>query len=448
LDGQDCPSYANSWKRLSAGATVALELPLFPFDQCGGKPVAVDPVLALQRLIQTPSVNPMGHDVAGPIYGEGRLTDLLEHICEQQGWRRRRQPVHPGRENLLMLVEGRPTVRDGGELIVWDAHQDTVPVEGMTIEPFAGAVHDGRIYGRGACDVKGSLAAMLTALARRSEVAPAACPTIILACTVNEECGFTGAHALCELWTSCTELFPRPPDSAIVAEPTGFNVVVAHQGQVRWRCHTIGRAAHTSRPDAGVNANYAMAPVVQAIERFHTRLLTSGPAHPLCGRPSVCVSTIGGGVAINTVPDRATIEIDRRLSPDESPSEARGELVRYIADNTDVGRCKVEHDPPFMQSSGMRSDRNAELAERLAALVREHGRSCESVGAPYGTDASPISAAGVPTVVFGPGSIDQAHTADEFIEISELELATEIFYQLACHGLRPRTSGRQPTVES
>ncbi|MEX0610888.1 MAG: M20 family metallopeptidase [Pirellulales bacterium] len=395
----------------------------------------LDPVETLQRLIQTPSVNPMGRDVSGPTYGESRMTQLLSEICHEHGWPYRRQTVHPGRYNLLALVEGVPSPSEGGELLLWDVHQDTVPVEGMSIDPFGGEVRDGRVYGRGACDVKGSMAAMLAALSRLSDEAPARRPTIMLACTVNEECGFTGAKALSEAWVTTEQFFPRRPDAAIVAEPTQFNVVVAHQGQVRWRCSTIGRAAHTSRPDMGINAIYAMARIVQSIERYHAGLSASAPEHRLCGRPSVCVSTIGGGVGINTVPDRATIEIDRRLGPQERPAPAYEELVRYVAENVDIGRCRVEHDPPFMQSLGLSDERNRPVAQRLAQSVRDRGRASELIGVPYGTDGAAISAAGVPTVVFGPGSIDQAHTADEYIEVEELLLATEIFYRIACKGL-------------
>jgi acetylornithine deacetylase len=234
---------------------------------------------------------------------------------------------------------------------------------------------------------------------------------------------------------AAADFISRTPDAAIVAEPTGLNVVVAHQGQVRWRCHTIGRAAHTSRPDAGINAIYAMSRIVLTIERHHLELSRRARAHPLCGRPSVCVSTMHGGVAINTVPERATIEIDRRLAPAENPHAAYEALIRHIADCAEVEGCQIQHDPPFMQSVGLSDDANRGVAERVAGIVREHGRSSELVGAPFGTDAAAISAAGVPTVVFGPGSIEQAHTADEFIAIEELQLATEIFYRIARDGL-------------
>jgi acetylornithine deacetylase len=395
----------------------------------------LDPVETLQQLIRTPSVNPMGRELSEPIHGEARVTELLIKICQQQGWPWMRQPVHPGRDNLIALVAGNPAPTEGGEVLLWDVHQDTVPVEGMTVDPFGGEVRNGCVYGRGACDVKGSMAAMLAGLSRvtkRSEWT-----TVILACTANEECGFTGAREISRslLETGASQFFPQFPDAAIVAEPTRLNVVVAHQGVVRWRCHTIGRAAHTSRPDAGVNAIYAMAQVVRAIEEYHALLKTKSPGHRLCGLPSACVSTIHGGVGVNTVPERATIEVDLRLAPDDEPAAARDALIEHIAASADVGRCRVEHDEPFMQSNGLSESNNRPVAERLASLIREHGRASDLSGVPFGTDAAAISTAGVPTVVFGPGSIDQAHTADEFMEIEELQLATEIFYRIASDGL-------------
>jgi acetylornithine deacetylase/succinyl-diaminopimelate desuccinylase-like protein len=417
--------------------------------------MSLDPVQTLQELIRIPSVNSMGREVAGPHFGEERLTSYLQALCEKQGWAWLRQEVHPGRENLLALIPGNPSAADGGELILWDVHQDTVSAEGMTVDAFAGGHRDGRIHGRGACDVKGSMAAMIVALSQlKLSKPPRTQPTIAIAFTVNEECGFTGARALCELWPQAdgsrrttTEVqitsgnvgpdaaFPKRPDCAIVAEPTDLNVVVAHQGVVRWRCHVEGRAAHSSRPDEGVNAIYAMTRVVQAIEQYHRELAASAREHPLCGRPSVCVSTIHGGVGINTVPDRATIEIDRRVSPGEDPAAAYSDLISYVATHADIGPGHVIHDPPFMKSAGLSDATNRLLAERLAGIVRRDWHSSQLLGVPYGTDAAAISTAGVPTVVFGPGSIRQAHTADEFMATAELQIATQIFQRIAEAGL-------------
>lgn len=424
--------------------------------------MSLDPVETLRQLIQIPSVNPMGRPFSEPTHGEARLTDALQAICERYGWPWLRQRVQQGRENLVAIVAGEPSPADGSELLLWDVHQDTVPVDGMTVAPFGGEVRDGRVYGRGACDVKGSMAAMLAAASRVSEAANEPSPdlslkgrgifqrpTVVIAFTVNEECGFSGASALCDLWhpekrkaaaitagtISAEGLFPRPPAAAVVAEPTQFQVVVAHHGVVRWRCHTFGRAAHTSRPDVGVNAIYAMAKIVAAVERYHSMLSTTSPEHPLCGRPSACVSTIHGGVGINTVPEHVTIEIDRRLGPEESPETAYRELIQYIGEHADLGKCRIEHDPPFMQSAGLSDRTNGQIAERLASRLRGLDRPSEIVGVPFGTDAAALSAAGIPTVVFGPGSIAQAHTADEFIGIKELQFGTEVFYRIATEGL-------------
>ncbi len=358
--------------------------------------MALDPVEMLQQLIRIPSVNPMGRALTEPTQCESRVTDFLQGICKEQGWPWLRQLVHPGRENIVAVVAGNPAVDAGGELLLWDVHQDTVPVDGMTVAPFGGDVRDGRVYGRGACDVKGAMAAMLAALSRVNEPSPSpslqgrgisARPTVVIAFTANEECGFTGARVLCDLWdpkrretveitggsTTPERLFPRAPDAAIVAEPTEFDVVVAHHGVVRWRCHTHGRAAHTSRPDQGINAIYAMAEVIRSIEGYHKWLRETAPEHPLCGRPSACVSTIHGGVGVNTVPERATIEIDRRCSPQYSPADAYRQLIEYIAANADVGHCRIEHDPPFMDSNGLGDKNNRELAERVATLRAKRG---------------------------------------------------------------------------
>jgi acetylornithine deacetylase/succinyl-diaminopimelate desuccinylase-like protein len=409
-----------------------------------------DPVKTLQQLVAVPSVNPLGRDAAGEIYGEARLTDFLQMLCEQLGWRWLRQQVHPGRENLLAVVPGSQQVTEGGELQLWDVHQDTVAVDGMTIAPFGGELRDGRVYGRGACDDKGPMAAMIAALARvNGESTATKRPTIVIAFPVNEECGFTGATAMCDLWhperqsaarvtagtISAAEMFPRQPDLAIVAEPTDLSVVVAHQGMVRWRCHTTGRAAHSSRPSEGVNAIYAMGRVAAAVDAYQQMLAAREP-HPLCGRAAVCVTTIQGGVGINTVPDHVTITIDRRIGPGESPEAAYADVIDFVAKHVELGDARLDHDPPLMKSCGLAEGHNRPFAERVAQLVRDSGRESSVVGAPYGTDAAAIGAAGVPTIVFGPGSVHQAHTADEFIAVDELQCGTELFHRIAQGGLR------------
>jgi acetylornithine deacetylase len=228
-------------------------------------------------------------------------------------------------------------------------------------------------------------------------------------------------------------LLPRAPDAAIVAEPTQLKIVVAHKGVVRWRCRTLGRAAHSSRPEAGDNAVYRMAPIVAALEQYHRQVLANSRVHPLCGGPTLSVGTIAGGISVNTIPDRCTIEIDRRLVPGEEPSDAYRQTIDYLTKVIgDASALQhIEHEPPFIQSPGLSEATSGELSEQLSRAVREVTGHAEKVGVPFGTDAAAIARAGVPAVVFGPGSIEQAHTADEWVGLEEVEQAAEILYRFA-----------------
>lgn len=382
----------------------------------------------LRQLVAIPSVNPMGRPAVGPEMLESRLTDHLEAVFDEIGVPHVRQAVHPGRENLIARLDGRIPPERGGRLVLLEAHQDTVPVEGMTIEPFAAEVRDGRLHGRGACDVKGGMVAMLAALARWAAERPAKRPTIAMACTVNEEHGFSGADALTRLWASSGGLIPRQPDLAVVAEPTGLDVVVAHKGVLRWRCHATGRAAHSAQPQRGENAIYRIGHALVGLERYARDVVGELASHALCGRPTLSVGVIRGGLSVNTVPDRATIEIDRRILPGEDVEQARRHVVDWLARQNSTG-TSLEHDPPFLQAPALSDEDNGPLAAQLASVARAVVGRCGLIGVPYGTDAAVFAKAGIPSVVFGPGSIEQAHTKDEWISLDQLEQAAEILYR-------------------
>jgi acetylornithine deacetylase len=397
--------------------------------------MAIDLVRLLCDLVAIPSVNPMGRAVSGPPFGEERLTRFLEQTCRSLGLIVQRQPVGPGQDNLIARLDGEPRFQHGGPLVVFDAHQDTVPVEGMTVEPFTAAIRDGRLYGRGACDTKGGMAAMLAAVARLAELPPQSRPTVMLAFTVNEECGFSGVSALVRQWQPDEpprpeSLLGRRPDAAVVAEPTGLAVVVAHKGLIRWRCHAHGRAAHSSQPQWGDNAIYKMARALGVLERYQREVVGTLASHPLCGPATLSVGTIQGGVSVNTVPDRCTIEIDRRCPPGEDPQSARRHLIDYLDREAGLGADLV-HDWPSMQGPPLSDADNGPLAERLAVAVIEAGRQRRMIGVPYATDAAFYGRAGVPAVVFGPGQLEQAHTADEWIDLEQLHAAAEIYYRFA-----------------
>jgi len=321
-------------------------------------------------------------------------------------------------------------------VLMFEAHQDTVPVDGMTIDPFAAEVRDGRLYGRGACDIKGGMTAMLVALSRLVEDRPADMPTIMMACSINEEHGYSGASDMTRLWADGADsIFPRRPDAAIVAEPTGLDVVVAHKGAMRWPITTRGRAGHSSRPDEGINAIYRMARVLTVLERYHNEVAPTLGTHPRCGGVTLSVGTITGGISVNTVPDECTIEVDRRTLPGEDGPAARDAIIEYIRSAPEID-FEVFHGTPAPKMGGSLTDQhNIPLGERLRDVARETLGHGELIGVPYGTDAIAISASGVPTVVFGPGSIEQAHTADEWIELAQIQQASDVLYNLACRGL-------------
>lgn len=387
------------------------------------------PAELLGELISIPSVSPMGRDVEGDIYFESRLSDWLENYFRQLGAVCERIPVMPGRDNLLAYFDAgsdRPTV-------LWDVHQDTVPVEGMTIEPFNPKHDQGRIYGRGAADVKGSMASMLHAFTRLHHERPHGAANVILSCSCDEEATAQGVQHLVGYWTNRpggSQRLMAAPSLAIVAEPTDLDVVVAHRGVLRFRVTTHGRACHSSQTELGDNAIYTMAKVIERLSKIAHELEVSPHVHPRCGGARLSVGRIEGGTAVNIVPDYCAIEIDRRLIPGEQAEDVYQGLCQQFIDLGERVLCER----PWLVSPALGDDNNTDLAKGLlraiASVVGEH----QAIGVPFCTNAAMISSSGVPTVVFGPGSIAQAHTADEWIDVAQLDAAAEIYYRFAADG--------------
>lgn len=379
----------------------------------------------LRQLVAIPSVNPMGRDLSGPEYLEGRMSDFLESHFRRLGVPCERIEVAPGRANVIARFESRGKKRT----VLLDAHEDTVPTDGMVIEPFTPTERDGRLYGRGSCDVKGGMAAMLAAFERLVAERPSEASNVVMSCTCDEESTTIGIDDLTELWTDPARrgsLLSERPDAAIIAEPTELHVVVAHKGASRWKILTRGRACHSSSPQNGVNAIYRMAKVVSALEKFAGELPKTIPQHPLCGPATLSIGRIHGGISVNTVPDWCAIEIDRRVLPGEDGWAAIEQVREFLNNHAKV---EFEFELPWVVGQSLPDGPNLELADRLLAHVRAVAGPRQKVGVPYGTHASRTAAAGVPSVVFGPGDIQQAHTKDEWIEIAQLDLASEIYYR-------------------
>jgi acetylornithine deacetylase len=305
---------------------------------------------------------------------------------------------------------------------MFEAHQDTVPTDNMTIEPFTPRVENGRLYGRGSCDIKGGMASMLAAFARLAREKPRGAANVVMACTIDEEYTFTGVTHLVKL--------PLKVDMAVVAEPTDLNIVNAHKGGAGWHLVTPGKACHSSAPDKGINAIYRMGRLLVAVERYAKELQASRN-DPVLGRPTVSVGIIQGGTSHNTVPDRCRIEIDRRIVPGEDPKTVADHLEAWLKSQPDVD-FPFETIKPWKAKGPLSPKGSEELTALLGQAINAVVGSHKVMGVPYGTDASTIAEAGIPSVVFGPGDIGKAHTCDESVPTAEVEQAAEVLYRFAC----------------
>ena len=378
----------------------------------------IDLTTTLSDLVRLPSVNPMGRtDLPPDLTHESRVTAYLEGRFRDLGCEFRRQPVALGRDNLI-AVYTPPTPPPF--TVVYECHQDTVPIDGMTIDPFGGTVEGGRLSGRGACDVKAGAVVMLAAFARLVHEKPPGSARVILAYTVDEEHTFLGVQELVKELRA---------DYAVVAEPTLLNVVNAHKGVVRWSVEAGGRACHSSRPENGVNAVYRMARLVTGIEEYAGRLRESRP-DPVLGPPTLSVGRIAGGVSANTVPDSCRIDLDRRLIPGETAAAVVADLDAFLRSYPGVD-FPFASSPPALACPALGPDRSGELVRRLGATIDAVAGRHAVEPVPYGTDASTLAEAGVPAVVFGPGDIAQAHTKDEWIDVAQLDPAADILYRFA-----------------
>lgn len=388
-----------------------------PF-RCGA--IAVDAVTRLlSDLVAIPSVNPMGRALHGPGVYEAGMTEYLERFFRDVGSTCTRQPVAPGRENLVARYEAP----QGRHLLLFDAHQDTVPTDGMTIDPFVPKIEGRRLYGRGSCDIKGGMAAMLTAFARLVRERPRGSCSVIMACTVDEE--FT------HLGSSYLAAQPLGADLAIVAEPTKLDIVNCHKGAVRWKIQTQGVACHSSSPHLGSNAIYRMAQVVAALAEHAQELARSRP-DPVLGPPTLSVGRIEGGQSVNVVPDWCVIEVDRRVIPGEVALECPDRVMAWLRQRLG-GLDGIEWQPPWINLAPL----EAKGTDTWVAAIREvvagaTGRTPGVIGVPYGTDAGPLGEVGQPCIVFGPGDIAQAHTRDEWVDLDEVATAAELYYRMAC----------------
>ena len=361
------------------------------------------PALSLLRdLIAIPSVNPSG-DPGTPHTGEAAIAGYLQKWTARAGAATRLDPVLPGRPNLLAVWKPKGLRKPAAR--IWFApHTDTVSVAGMTVAPFDPVVRAGKITGRGASDTKGSIAAMLTAIdawwregGKRGDI------EVGFAGLMGEEAGNDGARALAARADFRADL-------VVVGEPTGLKVAAAHKGALWFELHATGRACHASTPERGRNAIDAMAAALAALREGLPPFLARKP-HPLLGPATYNAGTIRGGSKVNIVPDRCVAEIDVRVTP-ACPDKAVLAEVRRLVAPFGVTIAAARLNP------GLATDPELPLVRRLREFAHGDGAP---IGVPWFCDAAIFARRGFPAVAFGPGSIDQAHTRDEFLRVADLE---------------------------
>jgi acetylornithine deacetylase len=367
----------------------------------------------LSDLVSIPSVNPMGGEKR--VSHSACMIEYLERWFTQRGITCHRQAVAGGEDNLIATTTS-PANRS---TVVFDAHTDTVPVEGWENRAFTPRRENGRIYGRGSCDTKASMTAMIAAMSDLCDGPPVP-QTIVFLASADEEYGRTGVR---------TFLSENPKiDYAVVGEPTCCQPVTACKGAVRFELVVRGRSAHSSTPQKGVNAIVRMASAIQLLEEY-ARTVLPKKTHLLVDGATLTSTVIRGGSAVNVVPDVCRLSVDLRTMPNEKPTEALAEVQSFLKQRL---KFSVEYESVQLWDG-------ADLAVNHP-FVTHCATSCREVlgpkvpvqpqGVNYGCHASDYSVRGIPAVVLGPGDIAVAHTIDEYVEIDSVCAAAEIYRRI------------------
>jgi acetylornithine deacetylase len=373
-------------------------------------------VETLKELVSINSVNPA---FDGP--GEAAYADYLEQRCNARGIKNTRVKVLPNRDNVIMEV------RCGHEdnVLLFESHMDVVSVKGME-SPFDPVIRDGKLWGRGSCDTKATMAGMLFALEYAAEHPDEFACDIVLVAAIDEEHSFAGALHLAQNLNQIT----GNVTGAVVGEPTEMQVVIAHKGVSRFTVETHGVASHTAVPELGTNAISAMRKVIAFFEDHYFPQLEN-KSHALCGKATGVVSMINGGVQINMVPPSCSIDVDRRVLPGEDSAEVLADIKVQLAEY--LKGQNVSYDVrPLLLDAALNTAPDATISQAAVTTATQLQISPDLIGVPYGTDASKLQhEAALPGIVFGPGTINVAHTPHEFVPIDEVEKAAEFYLQLA-----------------
>lgn len=363
-------------------------------------------IARLTDLVRIDSVNPR---LVPDAPGEAEIAAYIAAVLRDLGIHVELQEVEPRRPNVVGVIRGT----GGGRSVMLNAHMDTVGIDGMRA-PFAAATRGGRLHGRGAQDMKGSIAAMLTAAKSLVDSGTRVGGDIVLAFVVDEEYGSSGTeHLMRHVMT----------DAAILTEPTGLEVAIAHGGFWVFEFETRGRAAHGGCPDDGVDANMHMGRIIAQLSHLSSDLQRRVP-HPLVGRPSLHIPRIEGGTGLFVYADRCMMRVERRTTPGESADAIRAEMTGIIerlaaADSAFRGTVR-----PVLGREPYEIDASADIVQAVAAAARRvRGKAPTFIGHSWWEDSALIAEQGVETVIIGPTGAGM-HSHDEWVEIdSVIDLA-------------------------
>jgi len=373
----------------------------------------VDPAIRLLReLVAINSVNPT---LVPGAPGEAEVAEAIATEMRRIGLDVHTQRVAPGRPNTIGVLEGRRK----GRVLMFCGHVDTVGVAGMAA-PFTPIERDGRLYARGAQDMKSGVSAMISAARQIAESGGLDAGRLVVAAVVDEEHSSIGADALVKEWRA---------DAAVVTEPTDLEIIVGHKGFAWIDVEVLGKAAHGSRPKEGEDAIFRMGRLLTRLEAVDRELQARAP-HPLVGAGSLHASIIEGGRELSSYPDRACLQMERRTLPGETESDALAE-VQAVLD--DLRRA----DPTFRASARAMFGRpayevaaNHELPLTLAAVLRDGGLPVRTGGASFWTDAAVLGHAGIPSVLFGPGGAG-LHSTEEYVSVRDVTICRDVLVDLA-----------------
>jgi acetylornithine deacetylase len=366
----------------------------------------------LRNLVAIDSVNP---DLVAGGAGEGAIARFVADWLERAGLEVIIEEAAPGRPNVIGIACGS----GGGRALMLNAHMDTVGVAGME-RPHDPVITDNRLYGRGAYDMKGGLAAIMAVGARAKQQHLRG--DVIVTAVVDEEYASIGTEAIVKHWRA---------DAAIVTEPTELDICTAHKGFAWFTVETSGVAAHGSRPDLGVDAIVKMGKILIALELLDQQLRSSGLSNPLLGTGSVHAALIEGGQEWSSYPERCRLSVERRTVPGETLSLLEAELPAILA-----GIAAT--DPAFkatVQTGLVREPFEIAEDESIVQVVRSRARSLlqrepATIGSTGWMDSALLAAAGIPTVIFGPGG-EGAHAIVEWSDLAQVEQCAAILAEVA-----------------